>query len=696
MPLEHTHDVDRAASHDARRQVRIEQQGEVAFVVIDHPPVNAGSAAVRRGILQAVETIDADPGIRAAVLIGAGNTFIAGSDLQEFERPLQDPQWPEVIAAIESSPKPFIAALHGAALGGGYELALGCDARIAAPGTVIGLPEVTLGLIPGAGGTQRLPRLIGIPDALRLICNGERVGSAQARALGLIDSEVSGDLRAAAQQQAQLLGGRKCRVRDLAIVDAAPGQVDTVLAKLLPPGKTRPAVHAAAQAVQMAASLPIDAALARERAVFQELRVSEEAAALRYQFFAERKSARHPQLQGVQPRDLRMVGVIGAGTMGSGIAIAGLDGGLDVLMVERDDAALARGVASIEKHYRRRVESGKLSADVAGQRLANLRSSTDWAALEPVDLVIEAVFEDIEVKREVFAKLDAVVRSGAVLASNTSYLDLDLIAESTSRPEDVIGLHFFSPAQVMRLLEVVRTDRSSPEVLATGLKLARRLGKCAVLACNAFGFIGNRVYAAYRRQCEFMLEEGASPEQIDAALEAFGFAMGPFAVADLSGLDIAWRMRRAQGRNPSVRYVEIADRLCETGRLGRKAGAGYYRYDEAGGRHVDPAVGELIDELRAQAGLQARQFEAEEIQRRALLAMANEAALLLAENVAARASDVDVVLVNGFGFPRWRGGAVFWACQRGPSALSTELDWLAQRSGSGFVRADVRMLFEGE
>lgn len=671
--------------------IRIERDGDIAVIVIDNPPINAGSAAVRGGLLTAIAEIGQDAAIRAAVLIGAGKTFIAGSDLREFDLPLREPQLPAVIAAIETCGKPVVAALHGAALGGGFELALGCDGRIALAGTMVGLPEVSLGIVPGAGGTQRLPRIVGIPAAIRLIASGDRVPAAKALALGLVDEVVDGDLRPAAIAFARRLGDGKTLLRDRPVPVPDDGEVAAATRDALKAGRNRPAVCAAVESVAATALLPINEGLARERAAFQELRVSRDARALRHLFFAERDSARHPDLAGVAPRPVARIGVVGAGTMGTGIAIAALDGGVRVVLVERDDAALERGVQRIADHYAGRVAAGKLSEAVAADRQSRLTAGTDWTLLSDADLVIEAVFEDLEVKQEVFRRLDAVARPGAVLASNTSYLDLDAIAAATTRPQDVIGLHFFSPANVMRLLEVVRGAASAADALATGLAVGKRLGKLPILTANAFGFIGNRIYAAYRRQCEFMIEEGAYPEQVDAALESFGFAMGPFAVADLSGLDIAWRMRQAQAatRDPQARTVTIPDRLCEADRLGRKTGAGYYLYADGGkGRQTDPAVRDLIDRASAEKGIARRILDDDEIRRRALLAMMNEAALLLAEGVAARQGDVDLVLTNGYGFPRWEGGPVFLAREHGREALERDLDWLAGLSGFGFTRAD--------
>ncbi|MDQ7743853.1 FAD-dependent oxidoreductase [Hydrogenophaga pseudoflava] len=680
-------------------RVHLEQDGGIAVIVIDNPPINAGSAAVRQGLMGAIEALRSDDTLEGAVLIGAGNTFIAGSDLREFGQPLTEPQLPAVIAAIEACGKPVVAALHGAALGGGFELALGCDARVAAPGTVVGLPEVTLGIIPGAGGTQRLPRIVGIPRAIRMICSGERLPATAALDAGLVDVIATEGLRATAVAHARQLKGQKRLVRDREVPPAVSADVAAATTAALEAGKRRPAVQAAIDAITATAQVGFDDGLADERAVFQRLRVSREAFALRHQFFAERDSAKHPSLGEATPRTVERVAVIGAGTMGSGIAIAALDAGYRVLLLEQDAAALERGTGRIHAHYASRVQGGKLSASAAAACEARLQTSLDWAELASADLVIEAVFEELGVKQQVFRRIDAVARSGAVLASNTSYLDLDAIAAATSRPHDVIGLHFFSPAHVMKLMEVVRGQASAPDALATGLAVGKRLKKLPVLTGNAFGFIGNRLYAAYRRQCEFMVEEGAWPEQVDAALQGFGFAMGPFAVADLSGLDIAWRMRQALAakRDPQARYVHIPDRLCEAGRLGRKTGAGYYRYPEGGhGPQVDEAVHTLIAQARADKGLQPRELGDDEIVRRALLAIVNEAALLLAEGVAERATDVDVVLVNGYGFPRWEGGAVFWARERGAEALQDDMRWLAELSGPGFVAGDLRHLLTPE
>ena len=675
-------------------KVSTERDGDVLVILINNPPINAGSIEVRTGILEAIGLLQRDHTLKAGVIMGGGKTFIAGSDLREFGRPLEEPQLPAVIAAVEACAKPVVAALHGAALGGGFEFALGCDARVASQDSIVGLPEVTLGMIPGAGGTQRLPRLVGAAQAIRLICAGERLKSAKALQAGIVDAVVSGDLRQAAVQFAAGMADKR-RVRDLPVPHDTPEAIAAAAQDATRAGRARPNVIAAIEMVRAAVQTPIDEALLRERALFQQFRMSTEAAALRHLFFAERESAKHPGLAGKAPRPLHRIGVVGGGTMGSGIAICAVSAGFDVVLIERDAASVQACEARLCEYFAARVQQGKMDSEAAAACEARLSVSTDWGRLATVDLAIEAVFEDLATKQDVFRKLDAVVRAGAVLASNTSYLDLDAIAAATQRPQDVLGLHFFSPAPVMRLLEIVRGQHTDSAVLATGLDLAQRLKKQPVIAENAFGFIGNRIYNAYRRQAEFMLEEGALPEQVDAALTAFGFSMGPFAVADMSGLDIAWRMRSARAglRDPQHRYVDIPDLLCEQGRFGSKSGAGYYRH-VAGERKGQPdeLVHALLREASARKGIVRRQISAEEVVRRALLAMVNEAACLLAQGVATRPSDIDVVMVHGYGFPRWEGGPVFWALQKSTAELAADIGWLAQLSGAGFVEGDLETL----
>jgi 3-hydroxyacyl-CoA dehydrogenase len=677
--------------------VRTEVTGPVLLVTINHPPINATSHAVRMGLVAAIDEVSRRPDLAAAVLIGAGGTFIAGADIREFSQPAEDPSLPEVIEAIEACPKPVVAALHGPALGGGLEVALACDARIALKGTLLGLPEVTLGVAPGAGGTQRLPRRVGLVRGIEMIGRGERIGADEGLGLRLVDAVVPDDPQARAVAFATRLDGRKCRIRDEAVATGDADAVEQAAEAVAKAGKQRPAVIAAIGLAHDAAVLPFDEGLAKERASFLELRDSAEAAALRHQFSAEREATRLPRGLEAAPRPAKALAVIGAGTMGSGIAISALNAVLAVILLEQDEAALRRGRERVAEHYRQRVAAGKLDSACASATEARLSTSMDWASLAAADPVIEAVFEDLAVKQEVFRRIDAHARPGAVLATITSYLEVDAVAQSTDRPQDVLGLRFFSPANVMKLLEVVRGAQTASDVLATGNAVGKALRKMPVLCGNRFGFIGNRVYNAYRTQCEFLLEDGAWPEDVDRALEGFGLAMGPFAVADLSGLDIAWRMHRARAatRDPRERYVPVLDRLCEAGRLRRKSERGYYAYDNGKQvRTTDAEVRAVIEQASAERGVARRRLSPEEIVRRALLAMVNEAALLLAEGVARRAGDIDVMLVQGYGFPRWQGGPVFWARQWNRAALDAELQRLGDSFGFGFVAGDLSRLLE--
>ncbi len=671
--------------------VRVEREGRIAVIVIDNPPVNAGSTAVRAGLLDAVREVTRDPALDAAVLIGAGTTFVAGSDIREFGQPLEEPQLPQVLAEIAASPKPFVAAIHGAALGGGFELALACDARVAASDALVGLPEVTLGMIPGAGGTQHVPRLVGIAKAIELVCAGRRVPATEAVRIGLVDALVEADLRGGAIAHAASSSMRKRPLGREPVPADPQGAIDAAEKHALRAGKARPQVVAAIAAIKDAAAMPYPQALARERAVFQQLREGPEAAALRYLFFAEREADKVPGVDPDAARPIAHVGIVGAGTMGVGIAMCFANAGIGVKLVDQDRASVARGLDRIRERFGASVAAGRLDPQEAERRINRIAAGTELAALARADLVIEAVFEDMDLKLEFFRRLGAIARPEALLATNTSYLDVNRMAEASGRPQDVLGLHFFNPAEVMRLLEIVRADETSVQALATATRLARKLRKLAVVAKSSEGFIGNRLYAAYRRQCEFMLEEGAYPEEVDAALEAFGFAMGPFAVADASGLDIAWRMRQrlAATRDPRERYSSIADRLCEQGRLGRKTGAGWYRYGpDAKKGSPDPQVRALIENASRERGITRRGLEPAEIQWRALAALLNEAQLLLAEGVAQRPSDVDLALVNGYGFPRHEGGILFWAARQDPARVQAAIDELERASGFGFRRAE--------
>ena len=677
-------------------------QDGIAVITLDHPPLNSLGHALRSRIVAAIETAEADPAVRAIVLTGDRRAFSAGADVTEFGTPLQltEPILRSVLARLRDCTKPVVAAIDGVALGGGLELALACHARVATGRAKVGLPEITLGLIPGSGGTQRLPRLVGLDTALDLMQTGAPMTAARLAHSGLFAQvvEIEDDLMgAAADVVRQLLeAGPPWPHADHRNLDAqqVATQVQQARQRLNARQRQQPA-HVALLDALGACAGPIEEGTALERARFLHLIGTPEAQALRYQFKAERDSARLPDGLQVAPRACTTVAVIGAGTMGAGIAVCALDAALEVVLVEQDEAALARGRQRITDHYATRVAAGKLGAAAADAAQARLQATCDWESLRRADVVIEAVYEELAVKQAVFRRIDAIARPGVVLATNTSYLDIDAIAAVTSRPQDVLGLHFFSPAQVMKLLEVIRGAETQPDAVATGMALGRTLRKVAVLCDNAFGFIGNRVYNAYRRQCEFMLEDGAWPETVDQALTDFGFAMGPFAVADLSGLDIAWRMRCAQAaaRDPRERHVPVLEQLCEQGRLGQKSGVGYYTY--AGGQRTpttDATVQGLIEQASAARGLQRRSLAPEEIQRRALLAMVNEAACLYADGVAMRPSDIDVVLVQGYGFPRWQGGPAFWARQQDRDRLASDLRHWVQAGGHGMRLADAAML----
>ncbi len=674
-------------------------RGDIAVITFDHPPVNSLSHALRARIVDALSAAELDAAVRGIVLLGHDKAFSAGADVTEMGTPRQlaEPILPQVLARLESCRKPVVAAISGVALGGGLEVALACHARVALDTARVGLPEISLGLIPGSGGTQRLPRLVGVATGLEMVLSGQPRTARQLADSGLFERVVAADLLdSACEVAAQLASaGSLPRARDRELdADLVRSHVDAGRARLNARQRLQPAYAAVLDAVA-ATALPFEQGLIRERELFLALVPSRQARALRYQFKVEREAVKLPaSIQG-QSRPVRTVAVIGAGTMGTGIAISAIDAGLQVVLLEQDAAALERGRQRVADHYNSRADAGKIAHAVAEASLARLQPTLEWSDLALADLVIEAVFEDLAVKQEVFRQVDTHARAGAVLATNTSYLDIDAIAAVVSRPQDLLGLHFFSPANVMKLLEVVRGAQTSADVLATGMELGRQLRKMPVLCGNAFGFIGNRIYNAYRRHCEFMLEDGAWPEEVDRALTAMGFAMGPFAVADLSGLDIAWRMRQAQAatRDPRERYVPILDHLCEQGRLGRKTGAGYYAHVD--GRQAaasDATVRAIIEQASAARGVVRQPLSPEQIQRRALLAMVNEAALLLEEGVAQRASDIDVVMVQGYGFPRWEGGPVFWAQQQDRARLAQEIEGLGAIVGHGFRPGDLALL----
>ncbi|WP_105423135.1 MULTISPECIES: 3-hydroxyacyl-CoA dehydrogenase NAD-binding domain-containing protein [Neorhizobium] len=632
----------------------------VLVVTIDNAPVNATSVDVRGGLEKALAHAETAGDVTRVVITGAGKTFIGGADIKEFGKPAMEPTLPDVIEKIEGLSKPVVAALNGAALGGGLEVALACHHRVASPAAQVGLPEVKLGIVPGAGGTQRLPRLIGIPAALDLITSGRSVRAEEAAKLGIIDEVAAGDLVEAAISAASALAGKPLRrTGELNVAAADPAEIEKASTKILAKARGQ---KAPAEAVRLvtASGRPLAEGLADERATFLALRDSREAAALRHVFFAERESSKVEGLEGVKPRPVERIGICGLGLMGSGIAVAALGAGYSVIGLDQTSEAAEKGRQRIIGLLERNVASGRLDQAGFEAQKARLAVTAEDVDLVPCDLVVEAVFDDLAVKTDLFQRLDKVIRSDAVLATNTSYLNPDEIAAATAHPERVLGLHFFSPAHVMRLLEVVRCAKTAPDVLATGLAVARKLRKLPVVTGVTEGFIGNRIFSAYRREAEFLLEDGALPHEVDAALEDYGFPMGLFAVYDMAGLEIAWarRKRQAATRDPSARYVEIADTLCEAGRLGQKTGRGWYAYPE-GKRTIDPEVTAIIEAARAKKGITPRAFSMREIVERMLAAMALEGEALLTEGIAARASDIDLVMINGYGFPAYKGGPMF-------------------------------------
>jgi 3-hydroxyacyl-CoA dehydrogenase len=668
----------------------------VALLTLVNPPVNGLGHATRSGIVEGVRRAQADPAIRAIVITGAGRAFSGGADITEFNTPkaTAEPMLGTVIAALENSAKPVVAALHSVAMGGGLELALGAHYRVADGATQIALPEVKLGLLPGAGGTQRLPRAVGVELALRMIATGVAMPARELADTALFDAVVDGDVLGAALafareladqagREAASAAGSHPRLRDRALPQAqtqasteantgekAGGIADPAAlyeaarAQARRTMKGQPAPLKCIDAIEYGVKHGFDAGLRFERECFVALVATSESRALRHAFFAERAAGK---IAGVgsdtSTRDIAAIGVVGAGTMGRGIAMCFANAGLPVVLVETQADALQRGFAAIDTLYRGQVAAGKLAAAAAERRLALIRPSLAYEDLAQADLIVEAVFEDADVKQQVFGRLDALAKPGAILASNTSTLDLNRIAGFTGRPADVVGMHFFSPAHVMKLLEVVRGAQTSPEVLASVMKLARKIGKTAVVSGVCDGFIGNRMIEQYVRQALFMLEEGASPQQVDRAIENFGFAMGPFRMSDLAGNDIGWAIRKRRAlERPDMVYPKIADRLCELGRFGQKTGAGWYDY-APGQREARPSaeVDALVREHAASRGIAQRTLSDDEIVERLLFALVNEGALILEAGIAARASDIDIVYLTGYGFPASRGGPMFYA-----------------------------------
>lgn len=658
--------------------VTIARENAIAVVTVDNPPVNALSQALRQALVEAVATLDADAAVKAVVLICAGRTFIAGADVGEFGKPPQPPHLPDVVATIEGAKTPWVAAIHGSALGGGLEVALGCAWRVAVPSASLGLPEVKLGIIPGAGGTVRLPRLIGPAAAVDLVTSGSPVGAKKAEGLGLIDAVVDGDLRAGAIAFANDIAGkaRPQPVSSRAVAPVEAGFWEGAEKAVAGKAKREAAPLRALASVRKASETDFASAMAFERETFLELRGSEQAAALRHVFFAERAAPRPPELAGVTPRAIRSAAVIGGGTMGAGIAAALRDAGLPVVLIERDAAAVERGLANVRGIYEGSVKRGRIPQAVADERMAGVTGGDDYGLLADTDLVIEAVFEDLVVKRAVFERLSAVCRPDAVLATNTSYLDPDAISEGVSHPERFLGLHFFSPAQIMKLLEIVPTEATAPEVLATGFALARLLGKIPVRAGICDGFIGNRILKVTRAQAERLLLSGATPAAVDAAMRAFGLPMGPFEAQDLGGLDIAAFQRKAARERGETPFAPVADRLCALGRYGQKTGGGWYDY-QPGDRA--PKSSETVAAIIAEVaeGRAQRTWDEAGVVDAIILPMVNEATRILEERVALRAADIDLVKIHGYGFPRWRGGPMHYAEARGLSAVVAVLDRLA-------------------
>ncbi len=645
-------------------------RGAVAAIGFNNPPMNTLAHALRAAVRGHLQKAIDDPAVAVIVLIGGGRAFSAGAEIREFGTPatLASPTLRELIAAMEASPKPVVAAIHGVAMGGGLELSLGCHYRVASRGAQLALPEVKLGLLPGAGGTQRLPRALGAERALAMIVSGDPIPAETAAGTPLVDELIEGDLLEGAVAFAQKIAaeGRPLRkLRDLpARIDNAGAFFARARERVAREYRGYPAPAKCVDAVEAAVRLPFEEGVKFERRSFEELVVSPESKALRHAFFGERAVAKIPGIaEDTRTFEVRNAAVIGAGTMGGGIAMVFANAGVPVKLLEMSEAALDKGLAAIRKNYAGSVARGRLTQDEMDRRLARISPTLAYEDIRDADIVVEAVFEDMQVKKEVFARLDRAMKKGAILATNTSTLDVNEIAGATSRPEAVIGTHFFSPANVMRLLEVVRGAKTSKEVLATAMKLAKALGKVGVVSGVCDGFIGNRMLERYLQQAGFLLDEGARPQAVDKALENWGMAMGPFAMSDMAGNDIGWHIRKRRYlEHPDFAYSKIPDRLCELGRFGQKTGAGFYRY-EAGSRTPipDPAVEELIGDCRRQAGIRPRAIGEQEIVERCIFALVNEGARILEEGIALRAVDIDMVYLAGYGFPRRRGGPMFYA-----------------------------------
>jgi 3-hydroxyacyl-CoA dehydrogenase len=678
------------------QSVDLSTRGRVAVLTVDNPPVNALSQHVRQGLHDGIKQASADGAVQAIVIVCAGRTFIAGADITEFGKPPAEPSLHSVLDLIEGSSKPVVAAIHGTALGGGLEVTLACHYRVGVKAARFGLPEVKLGILPGAGGTQRLPRVVGVEKGLSMMVSGDPIGADEALKAGLIDEIVEGDLTAAGVAFAEkVLNERRPlrKIRDLddklAAVRGKPEVFANFRKSIARQTRGFRAPENIVRAVEAAVSLPFDQGLRRERELFAELLGSPESKAQRYFFFAEREAAKIPDVPAdTPPRDVKKAAVIGAGTMGGGIAMNFANAGIPVTVIEMAQEALERGLGIVRKNYEATAARGRLTAADVDKRMGLITGTTDFKAAADADMVVEAVFEEMPVKKEVFAKLDAICKPDAVLATNTSTLDVDEIASATKRPESVIGTHFFSPANVMRLLENVRGRKSSKTTIATAMTIGRRIGKVPVLVGVCYGFVGNRMLHQRGLQAEKLILEGAAPHQVDRVLTDFGFPMGPFAMSDLAGLDVGWRIRKGRGVK-----APVADRICELGRFGQKTGAGYYKYEKADRTPVpDLEVEKIIVDVATSMGITRRAISDEEILQRLLYPMVNEGAKILDEKIAIRASDIDVIWVYGYGWPVYRGGPMFWADSIGLRALRDRLLEFKKQSGGDVFWTPAQLL----
>jgi len=654
--------------------VLLTKDRDIAIITINNPPVNALSPGVAQGISRAIELAGKDDGIKAVVLMGGGRTFIVGADIKEFGKITSGRSQPgasllPLLLQIEDLPKPVVVAIHGSAFGGGLELAMACHYRVAAPSAQLGQPEVKLGIIPGAGGTQRLPRLAGVAKAVEMCAEGNSISAQEALEFGIVDRLIAGDLLAEALAFAREIGGKPApktreRKHKLGTLEQNEPVFNAAREKARTKQRGMAAPLAAIDAVEAGTRLPFEKGCQVERELFTQCLFSDQSKALIQVFFGEREVAKIPDVPKETPIiPVNSVAVVGAGTMGGGIAMVFANAGIPVLLKEADQPALDRGLATIRKNYLGSVKRGRLTQELADERLQLITPTLRYDDFGKLDMVVEAVFEGMALKQEVFRQLDRVCKKGAILASNTSTLDIDEIASATSRPEAVLGTHFFSPANVMRLLEIVRGESSSKEAIATCMQLSKRLGKVGVLVGNCRGFVGNRMFGPYRREAQFQAEEGASIEAIDGALYEFGMAMGPMATGDLAGLDVGWRIRKEYKHleKPGVRQPFAEDRLCELGRYGQKTGAGWYKYDENRRSMPDPEVTELVRQWSREAGIPQRQISSEEIVERCVYALVNEGARILEEGIALRAIDINIIYLNGYGFPAYRGGPMWYA-----------------------------------